>query len=241
VAPSQAFALSVDAGSGAVLVVTSDGATTPLPGVSQKPALIQFSSQGSAVVLLNAAIRHVQIVTGLPSSPVVREVDVSFVATPPSTLAVSDNGLYLAAGYPGIVYQFSPAGIAGLPVNSQGATLSFAPGSSDLALVTGDSATLWKSTGQTVLASFPNLISPVAAALESKRLVIADASGTISLLDLTSGQATALNCQCTPLGLFPMSGSSYRLTGLQGGAFKLLDGKQNAILFAPVALAGGQQ
>jgi hypothetical protein len=119
IAPSQAFALAIDANTGEVLQVTSGGAATPIPGVPLKPSLIQFSPQGSVAVLLYPANSQAQIVLGLPGIPTLRAVDLSFIDFGPTTLAITDDGLILAGGWPGIVYEFAPAGIAGLPVNSK--------------------------------------------------------------------------------------------------------------------------
>lgn len=235
-APSQGFAIAVDADSGEVLMLTSDGAATPIPNVRSKPDRIQLSPQGSAALLWYSNIRHAQILSGLPGSPSLRDVDLSFTASDPAALAVADDGATLAGSWPGTVIEIAPAGAASLPINSPILVLSFAPGSSDLALVSATGATLWNAAGTTVLASFANPISPVAAALDSHRLIIADASGAILTVDLASGSLSTLDCQCTPQGLFPMSRSVYRLTGLSQGAFKLLDADQNAVWFAPLAL-----
>jgi hypothetical protein len=244
IAPTQTFALSFDANTGEVLVVTSGGVATPIPGIGPTPSLIQFSPQGSAVVLLYPATSQATIILGLPGIPTLRDVDLSFIDFAPTTLAVSDDGMFLAGGWPGIVYQFAPTGIAGLPVNSNAPALAFSPGTSDLALVSTIGATLWTSAGTSTLASFPNTLNPIGASLNSRRLVVADSSGAILMLDRTSGALTSVNCGCTPQGLFPLNQSAYRLTSLTAASFRLFDANQNAVWFAPLALqatAGGPQ
>jgi hypothetical protein len=233
-APSQTFALAVDADSGEVLLVTSTA--VPIPNTAPKPDRILLSPRGSAAVLWYASVRQALILTGLPGNPSVRDLDLSFATSDPAALALTDDGTTLAGGWPGIVYQFGPNGFAALPVTNPIVALAYSPGSSDLALVSATNATLWNAAGTNVLASFANPISPVGAALDSRRLIVADAGGLILALDLTSSSLSTQDCQCAPQGLFLMSRSVYRLTGLNQGAFKLFDADQNAVWFAPLAL-----
>jgi hypothetical protein len=243
-ASSQGFAVASDADSGLVLIVAPDTSATTLSNVPLKPDLIQLSPRGSAALLWYMAGRHAQILSGLPSNPTARDLDLSFIAAKPTALAVSDDGLTVAVAWPGIVYEFTAAGTAGLPINGDSAALAFSPGTSDLAIASSTTATLWNNAGITNLASFPNPLNPVAAGLDSRRLVIADSSGAVVTVDLASGSQSSIDCQCTPAGLYPLNQSAYRLTGLSQGAFKILDTNQNAIWFAPLALSatmGGQQ
>jgi hypothetical protein len=236
-APSQSFALAVDADSGEVLLVNSvTNVATPIPNVAPKPDRILLSPRGSAAVLWYSAVHQALILSGLPGNPSLRDLDLSFAASDPTALAITDDGVTLAGSWSGIVYQFGPNGPAALPVTNSIPALAYAPGSSDLALVSATSATLWNAAGTSVLATFVNPISPVAAALDSRRSIVADASGAIITLDLASSSLSTLDCQCTPQGLFLMSRSVYRLTGLSQGAFKLFDADRNAIWFAPLAL-----
>jgi len=243
-ASSQGFAVATDADSGLVLIVAPDTSATTLSNVTLKPDMIQLSPRGSAAALWYISGRHAQILSGLPSNPSVRDLDLSFISAKPVALAVSDDGLTVAVEWPGIVYEFTAAGTAGLPVNGGSAALAFSPGTSDLAIASPTTATLWNSAGITSLASFSNPLNPIAAGLDSRRLVIADSSGTIVTVNLASGSQSSLDCQCSPAGLYPLNQSAYRLTGLGQGAFKILDTNQNAIWFAPLAFSaatGGQQ
>jgi hypothetical protein len=235
-APSQGFALAVDADSGEVLLVTVDGLATPIPNVASKPDRVQLSPQGSSAVLWYSAARHAQILSGLPANPSLRDVDLSFAASEPAALSVSDDGATLAASLSGTVYEFAPTGPAAFPAANPVLALAFSPGSSDLVLVSAVDATRMNAAGTSLLASFPNSLNPVAAALDARRLVIAGASGAILTLDLASSSLASVDCGCAPAGLFPMSRSVYRLTGLDGGAFKLFEAEQNAVWFAPLAL-----
>ena len=242
-APSQSFAIALDADSGEVLLVTNTA--VPIPNTAPKPDRVLLSPQGSAAVLWYSSVHQALILSGLPNNPSVRDLDLSFAPSDPTALALTDDGITLAGSWPGIVYQFGPNGAAAQPVNSAILALGYAPASSDLALVSATGATLWNASGTSVLASFANPINPVAATLDSKRLIVADAGGAILTLDLASSTLSTLDCQCAPQGLFPMSRSVYRLTNLDQGAFKLFDAVQNAVWFAPLALpapvSGDQQ
>jgi len=63
-----------------------------------------------------------------------------------------------------------------------------------------------------------------------------DRSGFITAVQIESGAATTMDCGCSPEGLFAMGPSAFRLTGLQGGSFKLFDATLGEVLFAPLAL-----
>jgi hypothetical protein len=64
-----------------------------------------------------------------------------------------------------------------------------------------------------------------------------DRSGLITAVQIDSGAAINVDCGCSPEGLFAMGSSAFRLTALQGGAFKLFDAAIGEVLFAPLALS----
>jgi hypothetical protein len=68
-------------------------------------------------------------------------------------------------------------------------------------------------------------------------VVLADQSGSLTIIDVASGTATTSDCACQPAGLFGMGPAAFRLTGLDAGAFKLLDAASGQILFVPLTLA----
>jgi hypothetical protein len=89
-----------------------------------------------------------------------------------------------------------------------------------------------------LLASADSSLRPigVAATSDNKTVVLADQSGSLTIIDVASGTATASECGCQPIGLFGMGPLAFRLTGLDAGAFKLFDAASGQILFVPVAL-----
>jgi hypothetical protein len=224
----------MDSASGEVLLVTTTA--SPIPNVAPKPDRILLSPRGSAALLWYSATRHALILSGLPANPSVRDVDLSYAASDPTVFAVSDDGASSAGIWSGIAVERGPLGDAALLLINPAQALAFGPGSSDLAVVSPTGATLWNSSGPSVLAFFATPIHPIAAALDSRRLIVADSSGLILTVDRASGSLSNIDCQCAPQGLFAMSGSVYRLTSLNQGAFKLFDADQNAVWFAPLAL-----
>jgi len=81
----------------------------------------------------------------------------------------------------------------------------------------------------------------VAVALTADNLTVlaVDRGGFITAVRIGAGTGVTVDCACQPEGLFPMGPSSFRLTGLQDGAFKLFDAALGEVLFAPVALGPG--
>jgi hypothetical protein len=246
-AASRDYALAVAADSGAVLLITADGISIKLAGVVASPDLIQLSPQGSAAAIFSASAQKVQILTGLPTSPAIfREVSTATLQGAPSALAVSDDGGLLAGIWPVGGYLFRASGdLVPLAASAPLLAVAFSAGSSDLALITASDAQILRDSGLTRVTSFDTPLAATAAALTSQLLIVADSQGNILTFDLNTGTSSSINCLCTPQGLFPLSRTVFRLTGLDSGAFKILDTSQSAVWLVPLALppvnAGGQQ
>ncbi len=80
IAPRQDFALVSTAGSGVVALAYPNGTTASVPGLPAYPDAIALSPLGSAAVLWFASPRLLEIVSGLPGSPVVRQVNPTFLS-----------------------------------------------------------------------------------------------------------------------------------------------------------------
>lgn len=139
VSPRQYYAIASDAGTGAVLLVLG-GAAAPLTGAAASPDRIAISPHGSAAALWFSSAGRLQIVSGLPGSPSVRDVSTAFLSTDsardaaqcgaesgilgsgqpragrcalgelPSALAVSDDGALAVGSWPDGLYSFGPSG-----------------------------------------------------------------------------------------------------------------------------------
>lgn len=238
------YVLVSAADTGSVSVYTPDNGLIPLPGAGVAPDLMVLSPRGSAAALWFSSISQVQVVRGLPDAPTIRQLDASLLGSAPAALAVSDDGTWLAGAGPGGAYAFGPNGeVNRLPVENA-AALAFFQGTNDLAAASAAGVQMVTGIGgfavvSSLLVSADSSPQPVAVATTSdnRTLVLADSSGAVTAVDIGSGAATASDCGCQPEGLFGIGPSAFRLTGLQGGAFKLFDAALGEILFAPLSLA----
>ncbi len=255
--PARNYVLVAAADTGTVSLYTAQHGLVPLedaggaPGIA--PDSIVLSPRGSSAALWFSALHQLQVVTGLPNAPAVRQLDASFLASAPGALAISDDGAWIAGTWlngaknsaeNASVYAFGPNGkVDRLPVESATA-LAFFEGTHNLAAA--GAFGLQMVTGVDGFAVVSNLLTPadssqfmpvaVAATSDNKTLVLADQSGSVTAIDIASGAATAFDCGCQPIGLFGMGPSAFRLTGLEGGAFKLFNAASGEILFVPLAL-----
>jgi DNA-binding beta-propeller fold protein YncE len=259
ISPLQNFALVTSADTGAVLLAASNGSTTSLPGAAPNPDRIVLSPGGSAAVLWFSSTSHLQIVSGLPNAPSIREADATFLsallddsssADAPGALAVSDDGQWVAGSWSRGLYAFGPNGeVTRLPMRERAAALAFFAGRQDLALATELHVFSIADVGGRAAVSTlyaGDRLTPVGMALTSdnQRMVVAASSGTLLTLDLAAGSTSRFDCGCAPVGVFGMGRAAFRLTGLTGSFFKLFDASSSEVLFVPLAFvpqAGGQE
>ena len=241
---SRNYVLVCATDTGIVSVYRPDTGLTPLDGAGIAPDSIVLSPGGSAAALWFNSINQVQIVTGLPEAPAIRQLDASFLGATPDALALSDDGAWLAGSWVTGVYAFGPNGeVNRLPIEDRVAALGFFQSTHDMAAA--GTAALLRVTGMgsfvqvSTLATFADSSSPAAAVAvtrDNKAVIAVDLSGFITAVQIESGTATTTDCGCSPEGLFAMGPSAFRLTGLQGGAFRLFDAALGEVLFAPLAL-----
>jgi len=247
VSPRQDFAIVSTADSGAVFVATPDGGMAPLAGVDASPDQIFLSPRGSAAVLWYSAASRLEIVSGLPGAPTVRNADASFLNEIPLSLAVSDDGQWLAAAFPDGIWLFgsqSPA--ARLPFDEPASALAFFAGRQDLAVATSTHFFSITGLGGQLTVSMlyeGDPMAPVGLAVSSdnQHLVAPEASGTVVSLDLAAGSAATFDCGCAPQGAFSMGRSVFRFTGLTGAVFKVFDASTGDVFFVPLAAGQGGQ
>lgn len=245
--PARNYVLVSAADTGTVSIYTLEHGLIRIEGAGGAPDSIVLSPRGSSAALWFSSLNQVQVITGLPDAPAIRQVDVSFLESAPGALAVSDDGAWVAGMWTSGAYAFGSSGeVNRLPVESVTA-LAFFQGTDNLAaagpagvqMLTGIASFAVVSN---LLASADSSLQPVAVAATSdnRTLVLADHSGAVTTIDVTSGVATPFDCGCQPAGLFGIAPAAFRLTSLEGGAFKLFDAASGEILFAPLALAETQ-
>jgi hypothetical protein len=242
--PARNYVLVSAAESGTVSIYTAEHGLVALDGAGSAPDSVVLSPRGSASALWFSTNSEIQVVTGLPDAPSIRRIDVSFLGSAPGALAVSDDGAWIAGTWKSGTYAFGPnSGVSRLPVEGAAAIAFFqgthdlaSAGASGLQMVTGIDNFAVASTISGSADSSQSTAVAVAATFDNKTLVLVDQSGSVTAIDIASGAATTSGCSCQPAGLFGIGPSTFRLTGLDGGAFKLFDAASGEILFAPLAL-----
>ena len=235
VAPSGRFAIA-RSGAAVLLVRWSpEVSTVPMPGAAF--SRIVFSPTGESAVL--AGDGRAQVWTGLPDAPALsREIE-----TASEVLAVSDDGgAVVGASEDALVIHEAGAEPRTLMSGSFSAAAFlrgsrvFAAAGRDLDAVyrfgNGEPEVIWQQAAEPVSLAF---------SLDGARLVIANVrSGSVTLLDPETGQATDTPCDCRPEGLFRMRGNAvFRLTDSRKSPLTLFDGDADQPRVA--AIPGGEQ
>jgi len=246
--PRQDYVLASTADNGEVVLVAPDGTLTSVRGAGNAPDQIVVSPEGTAAALWFSSITHAQVISGLPRSPQVREVDATFLGTTPYSLTVTDDGQWMAGAWRAGNYAFGPNGeLNRLPVEDIVPTLGFFHNSHDLAIATHEQILKVGDVGGadtlSILLTGQGRLDAMAVgvAASNQQIVIADPRGRITQLDLASGLTLKAECGCHPQGLFAMGPSAFRLNGLESGAFQLFEPSSGRVLAAPINQFTGTQ
>jgi hypothetical protein len=247
IAPTQNFALVTAADTGELMVYKPGSSPTTVSGAATSPDTLAISPSGSSAALWFPLTGKLQIVTGLPDSPAVRTIDASFLNASPLSIAVSDDGQWVAGLWSTGVYAFGPSAVV-IPLQTDPSVvaLSFFHNNHDLALATATRATTIADVGgatqMSVLYDYSALgLSPraIAASFDNRVTVVADSAG--NMVNLST--AAVSNCGCSPTGLYGLGGALFRLNAPGRHELKLFDAAQGLVLIVPPALnlAGGAQ
>jgi len=254
VSPSQNFALAVASATGELLLVVprangSAAAVSPVSGATAGASRIVVSPDGSAAASWFSSTGHIQVIGGLPGSPAVSDIDASFLGANPASLAVSDDGQWVAGAWAQGLYAFGPSGqVTVLPVDGPVTALSFFHRRADIALATATQAVTIADIGggavPTVVWSAPvDPAQPAAPAgsvlgtgvsFDNNSVVLAWSSGGLVTINLAAGTSARADCGCAPTGIFGLGGSIFRLTGLNYGAVKVFDSATGDVWFVPL-------
>ena len=258
--PRQDFALVSSASSGAVMLAYPSGTITPVSGTSTYPDRIALSPAGASAVLWFASSRSLEIISGLPSAPAVRQFNASFLSNTssdlPAAIAVSDDGLWAAGAWsegksPGGVWAFGPNGEArNLMAPDRTYALTFFAGRQDLLIATISG--IYSVTAVGGSATVANLytsssrINPagIGVSADNKTVIVAAKSGTILTVQTDTGAASQISCDCSPSIAEPLGGMLFRITGITGSVFRIFDAQAGSVDLVPIApetAAGGSQ
>ena len=223
-----------------------------LPGKDKQVAL---STNGSSAVLYDPHRLSIQIVRGLPESPlVVGEWSVSGISGEVASLAVDDLGqivlLGCGLGNVGTAYQISSE--QQLRMVYRGgkiSDISFLPQSQTaiLADYTHNEIVMLQNLGEDpIVSNLPELrvwiYSPIAvsASIDGQRLFVANAgNNSITVFDLSSRETAQLACSIVPKGLFRLAGgNTFRLNEAAGEPLYMVqsDSSESRVLFVPMEL-----
>jgi hypothetical protein len=222
VSPRQNYILAMDTETGEVVLVTPAGAASVVAGAALNPDSIAVSPSGSSAVLWFNATGRAQIVSWLPASPSIREIDVSVINAGP--IALSDDGNWLAAGAFGGTggYLFAADGsMTTIPVGDRVVGLAFFYNRDALAIATPSQVLTADpvSSGPPVQvgslnpeSAAGNFGSVSLAVSSDNQRIIAAGGKLITTIELATGSASTLDCVCLVEGLFGLGGSVFRLT-----------------------------
>ncbi len=233
VSPSQNYVLASDFVTGEVLFIVPGVSSTTLDTLLN-PDQIVASPRGSSAILWFSAPPQFEILSGLPAAPTIRQIGASFLNTPLSAIAVSDDGQWIAAASSAGVYEWGPDGVPHqLYGGSDALAIAFFAGSSDLAIATSTQLLSIAASATSVL--YQGSFSPVGLAIsfDNQKIVLADQGGTIYSVDAATRTPSIVDCQCLPSGVFGLGGAVFRLTSSTFGAVKLFDAAAGAILAVP--------
>jgi hypothetical protein len=242
-----AFVLAIDQADSAVVEITAAGAQK-LSGVPAGPDTVVFSPSASTAALYYRDRAVVELLEGLPGAAVVAaSLNVAALPQPISALAVSDDGLVLAA---------SPTGPASAEVFAVGnhraaaptltvgrvAGLAFIGATQDALLADGPANLIYRlhnGGAPVVIAGIAEgVTAPIAlgTSADGKRAVVANDGGApLVLLDLADRTATKASCPCRVSGVEPMAGNAvFRVTDPAEPVMWLLDADLPAPRFLSV-------
>lgn len=247
ISSGQAYALALEDGTGAALLVSQSG-RQPLTGVRAGAQLAAVSPLGTAAAVYFGDTGKASILTGLPDAPQIkREVTLDGA---PSALAVSDDGASLAAvvslaANQATVFSYSPDGAGqALLSDRRFPSVEFVPGSTSLLMATQTAVYLYQSRqGLQLLTDQRDGVTNIvgaAASGDGARVFIGMQSGQVAVRDLAASTQTLLQCSCQPAGMWRLRGKAvFRLNELGAGPLWVVDGDAAAPRILFVAMPAG--
>ena len=248
--PGQQYVLAVAAERGELrLVKPGDEKFRVIADAAPGAARILFSPGGGTAALYYTSGPRVDILRGLPDAPVVGgSVDLAFLGSEPSALAISDDGT-LAAATATALYSIERGGDPKpLPVTGNVSLLAFAPGRGDLYIADKEDNTVSvvrDGEFRVLAGAAEGIAGPVGMAVSAggDRVFVANRD-TNNVAVIKDGSVELNWCHCEVSGLQPLSGiARYLLTPVSAKPAWLLDagGPEAGFWFVPTASGGDPQ
>ena len=191
---------------------------------------VTFSPSGTAAALY--ANGSVQVIKGLPDAAALAATvtvhgNLKLRRSGTESLAISDDGAYLLYANGGPVELIGIAGDSRKLMDAvPGALAAFAPAGHDAAVIHSGTLTVFQDViGAATRRDVSGVVSPsaVAFSLDGRTVFIAsEHARTVNAIDVATGAATPLACDCAPTSLVPM-GARFRLNEIGKGPLWLLD------------------
>lgn len=228
IAPLQNYAIAIGPG-GNVAILRGLPATSSPDAIDAAAAdHIVFSPSGAAALLYGSGSASMQVVTGLPDRPAVRNIAAALPGR--SAVAVRDDGAVAAAADEGVRI-FAPDANSFLLPLAGAVALAFEPSGSRLAAVT-NSGDIYLIAGlqdgldlrRVASAAIDGEIVGAQFASDGSGVVIAATDGAVAMVDFAAGTVRSRNCGCAPTGLdaFGRPGL-FRLTGVSDRPLMIVD------------------
>jgi len=222
------------------------GSSQVIDGATPSPGRIVFGPSCAAALLIGSGV---QLATGLDATPSVRDLSLPPFDSPIAAAAVADDGrtvlLSSGSGASAPVWLVVPEGNAiRLPLPGTIVEAAFRRQSMDAVAATrsGDVYVI-RNAGlnpdiQQVYIGDDGTSDPVAVhfASDGSRAYLANTQGTVTSIDLRTGSAIAVSCQCRPSALEPLkAGNIFRLTEISDRPLMLFDASDSnpQIWFVP--------
>ena len=242
IAPLQNYAIAVsDRGLRLIRWDAGSPAATAIDGAIASPDQVVFSPSGSAAILYDGASSRMQVVSGLPDSPAIRELQ---SAGPAIALAIADDTTVVRVTADGAQAITADRNTLPLPLPGDVALLSFNRSNDDLLALT-KSGDLYLATNvganfasRRIYAGDSQTSGPIGVRFspDASAAFVVNQSGSIATIDLNSGSASVLSCQCTPSTLEPFGQTGlFRINDISNRPLLLFDGtpNQNRVWFVP--------
>jgi hypothetical protein len=252
VSPRQDYALGIAADNSEVFLLSFDGGIPAARAIGSVADQLALSPAGRSAVLYSAASRSLKVITGLPGATrIASTLDMTNLPESVSALAVSDDSssvlvavraehgsdLYVAAASGGLEH----LGLAG-----DVASIQFLHDSRDALILDRKEKRLYRLIGRGLHAiAAESITDPIAIGLlpGNRRAFIANTdSSNIVSLDLDTGRASALSCECKPQRMSPLGPRSlFQLSDPGSGTLWVLDASANEprLAFVPPEFRSG--
>jgi WD40 repeat protein len=214
---------------------------------------IFFSPTGTAAAVYRSTDGILQIISGLPSSPLVRgEIPLAGATSPLISAAVADDGdvalVATASGESGSLFLVvaSSGTLRPIPVSGPVSAVAFRSQTHDAIAASSSQNQIFllqNVTGdgqfQIIASADEGISKPIAVEFSNdgrKAFVANSDAGKIIMLDISGGQSLSISCGCTPTGLYRLNGNAvFRLTDSFQDPLLLFDGDASPprIVFVP--------